>query len=102
VKVEAATKVMRQAKQWVLTTELSNPSSEAALMVWVKAVRENSNDRIRPAIYSDNYIALMAGEQRSIHAELEDADTRAERPRIVMEGFNLADVAEKSPAPRTK
>jgi Exo-beta-D-glucosaminidase Ig-fold domain len=85
-----------------LITELNNPSSEAALLVRVKAVREGSNDPILPAIYSDNYIALMAGEQRTIRTELEDAHRRGERPRIVIEGFNLADVAEKSPAPRTR
>jgi hypothetical protein len=58
-------------------------------MLRVKAVREKSGDRILPAIYSDNYVALMPGEKRTVKTELEDADTRAERPRIVLEGFNL-------------
>jgi hypothetical protein len=59
-------------------------------MVRVKAVREKSGDRILPALYSDNYLALMPGESRTVKTELEDADTRAERPRITIEGFNLA------------
>jgi hypothetical protein len=32
----------------------------------------------------------MPGESRTVKTELEDADTRAERPRITIEGFNLA------------
>jgi len=52
-------------------------------------VRESSGDRILPAVSSDNYIALMPGERRSIRTEVEDADTRGERPRIVVEGFNV-------------
>jgi hypothetical protein len=32
----------------------------------------------------------MPGEQATIHVQLENADTRGERPRIVVEGFNLA------------
>jgi hypothetical protein len=89
VKPEAATRVERRDRRWLLSTDLSNPSSSPALMVTVKAVRETSGDRILPVIYSDNYIALMPGEKRTVTTELEDADTRGERPAIVVEGFNV-------------
>jgi hypothetical protein len=82
--------VARVGSRWVLTTELHNTDKTPALMVRVKAVREKSGDRILPALYSDNYLALMPGESRTVKTELEDADTRAERPRITIEGFNLA------------
>ena len=64
-------------------------------MVRLKAVREKSGDRILPAIYSDNYVSLMPGEQRTIVTEFEHADTRGESPRIAMEGFNLGEVARR-------
>ena len=48
-----------------------------------------SRDRILPAIYSDGYVPLMPGERRSITTELQNADTRGEKPRIVVEGFNV-------------
>jgi len=89
VRVEATTRVARQGTRWQLTTELHNSSDQPALMVRVKAVREKSGDRILPAIYSDNYVALMPGERRTIQTELEHADTRGETPRIVVEGFNV-------------
>jgi beta-galactosidase/beta-glucuronidase len=95
VKITVSTHIERKGGEWFLTTDVNNPSSTPALMVRVKAVREKSGDRILPAIYSDNYVALMPGEKRTIQTELEDADTRGERPRIVVEGFNLADVTEK-------
>jgi hypothetical protein len=88
-RVAVATKVVREGSRWRLTTELSNTSKVPALMVRVKVVREKSGDRILPALYSDNYVALMPGEKRIITTQVEDADTRAERPRIVLEGFNL-------------
>jgi len=59
-------------------------------MVRLKAVREKSRDRILPALYSDNYIALMPGERRTLHTEIAEADTRGESPEIVVEGFNVA------------
>jgi hypothetical protein len=95
VNLEAATHVERRGNQWVLTTELKNVSAQPALLVRVKAVRDKSGDRILPAIYSDNYVALMPGEKRSIRTELDNADTRGERPRIVVEGFNTGKVAGK-------
>ena len=66
-----------------------------ALMVRLTAVREKTGARILPAIYSDGYIALMPGESRQISTELRDADTRGEKPRIVVEGFNVASNAVK-------
>jgi hypothetical protein len=34
----------------------------------------------------------MPGEKRQISTELRDADTRGEKPRIVVEGFNVTSV----------
>jgi hypothetical protein len=88
--VESETAVARQNGVWRLTTRLRNTSKTPALMVRVKAVRETTGDRILPVLYSDNYVALMPGETRTIITEVKEADTRAERPRITLEGFNLA------------
>ena len=85
VKLEAVTHAERQGGRWLLTTTVHNPAKTPALMVKLKAVRAKSGDRILPAIYSDNYIALMPGERRTVRTELEDADTRGEKPTIVIE-----------------
>ena len=85
VKVEAATQAERQGGHWELTTPVHNAAKTPVLMVKLKAVREKSGDRILPAIYSDNYIALMPGERYTIRTELDHADTRGEKPAIVVE-----------------
>ena len=95
VKLEAATRVERQGARWLLTTELRNSSQAPALLVHLKAVRKKSGDRILPALYSDNYVSLMPGEQRTIVTEVAHADTRGEGPRIVVEGFNSSEVAQR-------
>jgi len=89
VKVEAVTHLEQRGGAWLLQTELHNMGASPALMVRAKAVRETSGDRILPAIYSDNYVALMPGERKTISTEVANADTRGERPKIVIEGFNL-------------
>jgi beta-galactosidase/beta-glucuronidase len=83
-RLDATTTTVRKGDLWELTTKLQNTGASPALMVRVKAVREKTGDRILPAIYSDNYIALMPGEYRTIVTELNEADTRGERPAIVL------------------
>ncbi len=87
--VSERTRVTQAGTKWTIETDPQNASQTPALMVHVKAVRTKSGDVIAPAIYDDNYIALMPGESRTIHIELEDADTRGERPRVVVSGFNV-------------
>lgn len=89
VNLEAHTDVARQGDRWLLKTELRNNSPWPALMVHLKAVRETSGDRILPAFYSDNYVSLMPGEQKTIRTEVAEADTRGEQPRILIEGFHI-------------
>jgi len=83
--VEAVTRAERKGKRWLLTAELHNAGKTPAVMVKVKAVREKRGDRILPALYSDNYVALMPGERRTIRIELEDADTRGEKPAVLVD-----------------
>jgi hypothetical protein len=75
---------VRKGDIWELSTKLQNAGTSPALMVRLKAVREKTGDRILPAIYSDNYVALMPGESRIIVTELNEVDTRGEKPAIVL------------------
>jgi hypothetical protein len=85
-KVETTTTAERKGDRWELTTQLRNSATWPALMVRLKAVREKSGDRILPAIYSDNYVALMPGESRTIVTEVNESDARGEKPAIVVAG----------------
>jgi hypothetical protein len=83
-KLDATTTSQRKGARWELSTRLRNTGASPALMVRVKAVREKTGDRILPAIFSDNYIALMPGETRTIVTEVNEVDTRGEKPAIVL------------------
>jgi len=58
-------------------------------MVKLTVVREKSGDRILPVIYKDNYFTLLPGDERTIQTELNHADTRGEKPRMIVGGFNV-------------
>ena len=89
-KVTANTSSQQHGDRWFLTTLLQNISSVPALFIRIQAERESTGDRILPAIYDANYIALMPGESRTINTELYQQDTRGEKPRVVVKGFNVA------------
>ena len=88
-KLKVSTAAERRGAQWNLTTRVHNPSPHPALMVKLTAVRERSGDRILPAIYTDNYFTLLPGERRTIQTELNHTDTRGEKPRMLVRGFNV-------------
>lgn len=92
VKLQVSTSRQRRGETWTLVTRLINGSSLPALLVRLKAVRENSADRILPVHYSDNYLTLLPGETRTVTTELDHADTRGESPRIVVEGLNVGEM----------
>jgi hypothetical protein len=90
--VKATSNARQQNGVWTLTTQLENTSTWPALMVRLKAVREKTGDRILPAVYSDNYVTLLPGDRLTITTELKQTDTRGEKPRITVGGFNVAPV----------
>jgi len=93
--VRATSTMVRTGAKWRIATTLKNDSTTPALMVRVKVVRAVSGDPILPAICDDNYIALMPGETQTIRTEVDEMDTRGERPRVKVEGYNLKLAAEQ-------
>jgi hypothetical protein len=89
-RVKAKSHVNRHGSHWQIAAEIRNVSHTPALMVRVRALRSKTGDPVLPALYSDNYVALMPGERQTISIDLEDADTRGEKPRVIVEGYNLA------------
>ncbi len=89
VKLELNTKASRKGGTWYLTTTLTNNTKTPALMVRLKVIGKKSSGRILPVIFSDNYVSLMPGEQRTIIIELQNADTRGEKPVVVAEGVDV-------------
>lgn len=90
VSLRATTRSQREGDRHLLLTELENRSRAPALGLRLVAVRAETGDRILPALYRDNFVALMPGEMRVIDTELLAVDARGEEPRIVVEGFNVA------------
>jgi len=89
VEIQESTQIQKSGEGWMLATKLNNNTEHPALMIRLKVVGEKSGERILPAFFSDNYIALMPGEEKTITMRLKDEDTRGEKPAVEISGFNL-------------
>jgi hypothetical protein len=88
-KLTTETTVNKSGREWRLTTTLKNNTQTPALMVRLKVEGAKSAERILPVFFSDNYVFLMPGEEKTITMKLYDNDTRGEKPVVVVSGFNL-------------
>ena len=89
VRLDVKTKLVRKNDKWFLSTELINKTKNPAIMVQLTVVGAKKRERILPVLFSDNYVSIMPGEKRVVSAEMDAADTRGEKPEIIIEGVNV-------------
>ena len=89
VKLFSTTKVAEKSGHWYLETVMKNETKIPAINIRLKVVGDKDRNRILPVIFNDNYVTLMPGEQRIITMEIDNADTRGEKPAVEMDGLNL-------------
>ncbi|MDR1257672.1 MAG: discoidin domain-containing protein [Tannerellaceae bacterium] len=89
VTLSTTSTVVRSGEEWLLTTTLKNDTPTPALMVRLQVTGDKTSARILPVFFSDNYIALMPGEEKTITMRLQNRDTRGETPGVEVTGFNI-------------
>jgi hypothetical protein len=73
----------------VLNCTISNPSITPAVMVRARVAGDKSGNRILPALYTDNFLTLLPGEERTLRIEVNSEDTRGETPVVYLDGLNV-------------
>ena len=72
-----------------LVLELENPSSDLALMVEIRIVREATGEPVLPIYLDDNYITLLPKETRKISGAFATEDLIGEVPGVRIRGWNV-------------
>jgi beta-mannosidase len=83
-----------------LDVTVTNPSSSVALMTHLQLRNQRTNARVLPVWYSDNYLSLLPGERRTITIEAATADLGADRPLVMVDGWNVTTTAREVAGPR--
>ena len=72
-----------------LDVSLHNPAPTIALAAHLQLHRATSGERVLPAYYTDNYLSLVPGEERTITIEATAADLKGESPLVLLDGWNI-------------
>ena len=88
--VKTSTSIKKGADgMWRGTVTLENKSSVPAVMLRVNIVGKKDGKQILPMFYSDNYFSLMPGEKKTVTLKWYNADTRGNRPKVEVTGYNI-------------
>ena len=74
---------------WTAIISITNSSSVPALLIRLNLKGDKDGGQILPAFYSDNYFALMPGEQKEVRIHWQDVDTRGNKPQVEVSGYNV-------------
>jgi beta-mannosidase len=72
-----------------ITANLHNPSPNIALMVHLQLRRQAANTRVLPVFYSDNYVTLVGGEDKTIEIQCATDSLKGEPGLVVVDGWNV-------------
>jgi hypothetical protein len=86
VKLEAHGTAASSGAERKATVKIKNPGAAPALMIKLTLKDAATGDRILPAYYSENYVSLLAGEERTITIEFPAGKFK---PAIGVRGWNL-------------
>jgi len=76
---------------WTGTVSLENRSHVPAIMIRLNVVGKRDGEQILPMFYGDNYFSLLPGEKKTVSLKWYDADSRGNRPKVKITGYNLKD-----------
>jgi len=69
--------------------DLKNPSSNLAFAINPKIKKNVSGDLVLPVYWQDNYFSLLPGEKQRVKVEFDVKDLAAEKPLLVIDGWNI-------------
>jgi beta-galactosidase/beta-glucuronidase len=74
----------------LLYVTLRNPGPGVALMAHLQLHAATSGARVLPVYYSENYLSLAPGEERTVTIEADAATLHGEAPKVLVDGWNIA------------
>lgn len=77
----------KNGEEWRGYVDVVNTSSNPALFIRLNLL-SSDGEQILPVLYSDNYFALMPGEQKRVDIRFSDADSRGLMPHVVCTPIN--------------
>ena len=72
-----------------LDVTLRNPGPAVAIAAHLQLHQASSGERVLPVYYTDNYVSLVPGEQKTITIEAATASLKGGSPLVLIDGWNI-------------
>jgi exo-1,4-beta-D-glucosaminidase len=93
--VQATTQVARTADREEARVTLTNSGNGLAFFVRLQVMKSTDGEELLPVLWQDNYITLLPGETREIHATYQLKDLGAAKATVVVSGWNVGKTLAK-------
>ncbi len=78
----------------LIDATVTNPTKIVAVNAHLQLRNGRTHERVLPVVYSDNFVSLLPGESRVIAIEAGGGGLGADKPEVVVDGWNVG-VVEK-------
>ena len=83
--LKKAVTIEDQGKELKITVKLKNESESLSFFNRLKVCKDNTNEEVLPTFWSDNYITLFPGEEKTITAFVAKSDLAGANPNVQIE-----------------
>ncbi len=89
VKLDYDYQFSKTNSEGLITVKVKNPSKSVAFFVFFDVVDAKTKEPILPIFWSDNYISLLPGEERTYTANYNLSDSSGKRPELIVKAWNV-------------
>lgn len=87
--VEFKHKFETVGKEQIATVVVKNTGNRIAFFIDLKVVGDKTGNSVLPVFWSDNYVSLLPGEEKTFTATFETKNLKGDNPRFEYKGYNL-------------
>lgn len=87
--LEASKEIRHQGDEWEIAINLKNPGDKISFFNELNVSGKNSGQSVLPVFWSDNYVSLLPGEQKTVVVKFYGKDLGSDTPVIKINGVNL-------------
>ncbi len=95
VALESSCQLVQEGANYVLTATLTNPTTSGAVAFFIRlkllkhGASPDTDNRVLPTFYSDNYFSLLPDETRIVTIDCAQEDAGGAEPELWVEGYNV-------------
>jgi exo-1,4-beta-D-glucosaminidase len=94
VELKAAKEIRKEGEEWEIAVNLRNDSDKISFFNELDVTGKSSGQSVLPVFWSDNYVSLLPGEEKTVIVKFYGKNLVSDTPVIKIKGVNLKEKIE--------